>query len=84
MTPLLDGSAQGIAAAVQERRGERREVTEAALARIEASDAALGAFTDVTAERALARPLTSTPRARAASASGRSPACPSRSRTCST
>lgn len=53
MTPLLDGSAQGIAAAVQGGAVSAVEVTKAALGRIEARDAALGAFTDVVAERAL-------------------------------
>ena len=53
MTPLLDGSAQGIAAAVTGGAASAVEVTKAALGRIEARDAALGAFTDVTAERAL-------------------------------
>lgn len=49
---LLDQTARQIATAV--RAGERRaqDVTEAALARIAAHDGGLGAFTDVTAERA--------------------------------
>ena len=52
---LLDGPAQAIAAAVRSGRASAREVTLAALARIEARNAALGAFTDVTTARALAR-----------------------------
>ena len=52
---LLDGAAQTIAAAVGSGRASAREVMEAALARIEARNAALGAFTDVTKARALAR-----------------------------
>ncbi|MGO9420885.1 AtzE family amidohydrolase [Roseiarcus sp.] len=55
MTPLLDGSAQGIAAAVKGGVASAVEVTEAALGRIEARDGAYGAFTDVLAERALVR-----------------------------
>ena len=46
--------AHAIAAAVKSRRLSAREVTEAAIARIETTDAALGAFTDKTFERALA------------------------------
>ena len=52
---LLDGPAQAIAAAISSGRASAREVTEAALARIETRNAAFGAFTDVTAARALAR-----------------------------
>ncbi len=52
---LLDGPAQAIAAAVASGRASAREVTLAALMRIEARNAALGAFTDVTTARALAR-----------------------------
>jgi 1-carboxybiuret hydrolase len=52
---LLDGSAQAIAAAVKSGKVSAREVAQAALKRIEARDSALGAFTDVTAERALAK-----------------------------
>ena len=52
---LLDGPAQAIAAAVRSGRASAREVTQAALARIETRNAALGAFTDVTKVRALAR-----------------------------
>jgi len=52
---LLDGSAEAIAAAVSSGVASAREVTKAALARIEARNGALGAFTDVTAARALRR-----------------------------
>jgi 1-carboxybiuret hydrolase len=52
---LLDGPAQAIAAAVRQGRASAREVIEAALARIETRNAALGAFTDATKARALAR-----------------------------
>jgi 1-carboxybiuret hydrolase len=52
---LLDGPAQAIAAAVRRGRASAREVIEAALARIETRNAALGAFTDATKARALAR-----------------------------
>ena len=55
MTPLLDGPAQGIAAAVTGGGASAVEVTEAALGRIQARDDAYGAFTDIVAERALAR-----------------------------
>jgi aspartyl-tRNA(Asn)/glutamyl-tRNA(Gln) amidotransferase subunit A len=55
MTPLLDGSAEGIAAAVKGGVASAVEVTRAALGRIEARDDAYGAFTDVVAERALVR-----------------------------
>ena len=51
---LLDGPAQAIASAVASGRASAREVTQAALARIGTRNAALGAFTDVTAARALA------------------------------
>jgi 1-carboxybiuret hydrolase len=50
---LLDGSAEAIAAAVRSGGASAREATKAALARIEALNRALGAFTDVTAARAL-------------------------------
>jgi 1-carboxybiuret hydrolase len=50
---LLDGSAEAIAAAVRSGAASAREATSAALARIEALNRALGAFTDVTAARAL-------------------------------
>jgi AtzE family amidohydrolase len=52
---LLDGSAQAIAAAVKSGAISAREVAQASLKRIEARNGALGAFTDVTAERALAK-----------------------------
>jgi 1-carboxybiuret hydrolase len=52
---LLDASAAAITFAVVGGRTSAREVIEAALARIEARNAALGAFTDVTAARAIAR-----------------------------
>ena len=52
---LLDASAAAITSAVAGGRTSAREVIEAALARIEARNAVLGAFTDVTAARALAR-----------------------------
>jgi aspartyl-tRNA(Asn)/glutamyl-tRNA(Gln) amidotransferase subunit A len=51
---LLDGSATAIAAAVRAREVSAREVAKAALARIEALNPRLNAFTDVTAARALA------------------------------
>ena len=50
---LLDSSAQAIAAAVGKGSASAREVVEAALDRIAARNEALGAFTDVTAARAL-------------------------------
>ena len=52
---LLDGPAHAIAAAVASGAASAREVTAAAFPRIEARNGALGAFTDVTAARALAR-----------------------------
>jgi 1-carboxybiuret hydrolase len=52
---LLDGSAEAIAAAVRSGAASARDVTAFALKRIEARNRALGAFTDVTAARALAR-----------------------------
>jgi 1-carboxybiuret hydrolase len=52
---LLDGPAAAIASAIATGRATARETIEAALARIEARNAALGAFTDVTAPRAIAR-----------------------------
>ncbi|MDE3177612.1 MAG: AtzE family amidohydrolase, partial [Pseudomonadota bacterium] len=48
------GSAESIAAAVRAGEISAREVIEAALARIAARNPQLGAFTDVTAARALA------------------------------
>jgi AtzE family amidohydrolase len=50
---LLDGSAEAIAAAIAHGEASAREVTQAALDRIAARNGALGAFTDVTAARAL-------------------------------
>jgi AtzE family amidohydrolase len=55
ISALLDGSAQAIAAAVKSGAISAREATEAALKRIEARNAALGAFTEVTATRAFAK-----------------------------
>jgi 1-carboxybiuret hydrolase len=52
---LLDGSAQAIAAEVRAGAVSAREIAQQALDRIEARNGALGAFTDVTAKRALAR-----------------------------
>jgi aspartyl-tRNA(Asn)/glutamyl-tRNA(Gln) amidotransferase subunit A len=52
---LLDASAAAITSAVAGGRTSAREVIEAALARIEARNSVLGAFTDVTATRALAK-----------------------------
>jgi aspartyl-tRNA(Asn)/glutamyl-tRNA(Gln) amidotransferase subunit A len=49
------GTATEIAAAVAAGRVSARSVTEAALARIEALNSAVNAFTDVTADRALAK-----------------------------
>ena len=51
---LLDGSAQAIAAAVKSGAISAREIALETLSRIEARNGALGAFTDVTTERALA------------------------------
>ncbi len=50
---LLDGSAETIAAAVRTGEVSARAVIEATLARISSRNPKLGAFTDVTAERAL-------------------------------
>ncbi len=52
---LLDGSAEAIAAAVRSGAASARDVTASALERVEARNQALGAFTDVTAARALAK-----------------------------
>jgi AtzE family amidohydrolase len=52
---LLDGSAEGIAAAVRAGEISARSVTETTLERIAARNRKLGAFTDVLEERALAR-----------------------------
>jgi 1-carboxybiuret hydrolase len=52
---LLDGTAQAIAAAVKKGAVSAREIARQALDRIGARNGALGAFTDVTAKRALAK-----------------------------
>ena len=52
---LLDGSAQAIAAAVRTGAISAREIAQGTLSRIKARNSALGAFTDVTATRALAK-----------------------------
>jgi 1-carboxybiuret hydrolase len=52
---LLDGSAQAIAEAVRTGAASAREIAEAALSRVKTRNTALGAFTDVTAARALAK-----------------------------
>ncbi len=52
---LLDGSAQAIAEAVRTGAASAREIAQEALNRIKARNGALGAFTDVTAARALAK-----------------------------
>jgi aspartyl-tRNA(Asn)/glutamyl-tRNA(Gln) amidotransferase subunit A len=52
---LIDGPAQAIAAAVRSGRASAREIAEETLRRIEVRNSALGAFTDVTATRALAK-----------------------------
>ena len=52
MTDLATSSALTIAAAVQRGEASATEVIEATLARIAARDGKLGAFTDITAERA--------------------------------
>ena len=52
---LLDGSAQSIAASVKSGAVSAREIAQEALSRIRARNRALGAFTDVTGTRALAR-----------------------------
>jgi 1-carboxybiuret hydrolase len=54
-TKLLDGSAQAIAAAVKSGTVTAREVALETLSRIKTRNSALGAFTDVTAARALAK-----------------------------
>jgi aspartyl-tRNA(Asn)/glutamyl-tRNA(Gln) amidotransferase subunit A len=54
-TKLLDGSAQAIAASVRTGAICAREIAQEALSRIKARNNALGAFTDVTATRALAK-----------------------------
>jgi AtzE family amidohydrolase len=52
---LLDESAQAIAAAVSKGAVSAREIAQESLNRIKVRNGALGAFTDVTAKRALAR-----------------------------
>jgi AtzE family amidohydrolase len=52
---LLDGSAQAIAEAVRTGSRSAREITQETLTRIKVRNSALGAFTDVTATRALAK-----------------------------
>ncbi|HEX9167513.1 MAG TPA: amidase family protein, partial [Roseiarcus sp.] len=52
---FLDGSAQAIAEAVRTGVVSAREISQDALNRIKARNGALGAFTDVTAARALAK-----------------------------
>ncbi len=52
---LLDGTAQAIAAAIRTGAVSAREIAQETLDRIEARNGALGAFTDVTATRALAK-----------------------------
>src|SRR5271163_278844 len=52
---LLDGTAQAIAAAIRTGAVSAREIAQETLDRIEARNGALGAFTDMTATRALAK-----------------------------
>jgi aspartyl-tRNA(Asn)/glutamyl-tRNA(Gln) amidotransferase subunit A len=52
---LLDGSAQVIAEAVRTGTASAREIAQEALNRVKTRNTALGAFTDVTAARALAK-----------------------------
>ena len=54
-TVLLDGSAQAIAEAVRTGVRSAREIAQETLGRIKARNNVLGAFTDVTATRALAK-----------------------------
>jgi AtzE family amidohydrolase len=51
----LDGSAQAIAEAVRTGAASAREIAQEALNRVKARNGALGAFTDVTVSRALAK-----------------------------
>ncbi|MFC7608281.1 amidase family protein [Teichococcus aestuarii] len=51
----MSNTASDIAAAIRGRRATARAVTEAALARIALENPTVNAFTDITAERALAR-----------------------------
>ena len=55
MSELLDASAQAMSEAVRGGAVSARELIEAALARIAERDPLLNAFTDITAERALAK-----------------------------
>ena len=55
MAALLDGSAQAIAEAVRTGAASAREIAREALSRVKTRNGALGAFTDVTAARALAK-----------------------------
>ena len=81
---LLDGSARAIAEAVRTGAASAREIAQETLSRIKARNTALGAFTDVTAVRALAKAdAIDAARARGESL-GRSQGRRSRSRTCST
>ena len=52
---LLDGTAQAIAKAVRTGATTAREIVLQTLSRIEARNSGLGAFTDVTATRGLAK-----------------------------
>ncbi len=52
---LVEGTAEAIAAAVRSGAVSAREIAQETLNRIEARNGALGAFTDVTAKRALAK-----------------------------
>jgi aspartyl-tRNA(Asn)/glutamyl-tRNA(Gln) amidotransferase subunit A len=52
---LLDGSAQAVIAAIRSGWASAREIVEETLRRIEVRNSALGAFTDVTTTRALAK-----------------------------
>jgi 1-carboxybiuret hydrolase len=52
---LLDGSAQAIAEAVRTGTASAREIAQGTLSRVKTRNGALGAFTDMTVERALAK-----------------------------
>jgi 1-carboxybiuret hydrolase len=52
---LLDGSAEAITTAIRTGAASAREIVQETLSRIEARNGALGAFTDITATRALAK-----------------------------
>ena len=73
-----------IAAAVRSGAVSAVDVTQAALSRIGADDPKLGAFTAVTADRALAEAAKVDAVVAGGGEPDRWPACPSRSRTCST